>query len=254
MSANKSVAVIGASGGIGAAIAERIAQDAAVMLGYRNNRKAADGLAQKIESSGGRASVSQIDITDHHSVQAFLLAAQSEFGRLDSIIVATGPIIPICAIIDVSIDDFKHVINTEVIGSFNVVKTGVKILRQQPGHNKSILFVLSCSLLRTLDYDGMSFIPKMAVEGLIRQTVREIGHEGIRLNGMGIGGFAAGMGDEDRLNFNNNCVSSIIKDCKTPSGRMGTGAEVAEVAAFLISNGATYVNGQILGVDGGYSA
>jgi len=254
MSPTKSVAIIGASGGLGAAIAERIAQDAVVTLGFRRSKEAAHNLAQKIEANGGRASLQQVDITDLQSVKTFLLAAEAQWGRLDSIVVATGPQIPICPIIDVSPEDFKNVIETEVIGSFNIVKTGIEILRRQSGNNKSILFVLSCSLRRTIDFDGMSFIPKMAVEGLIRQTVREVGKEGLRLNGIGTGGFVVGNAVEEKSLHENEYFTSVLDNVKTPSGRMGTGDEIANVAAFLISDGATYVNGQILGVDGGYSA
>ncbi|OCK78171.1 NAD(P)-binding protein [Lepidopterella palustris CBS 459.81] len=246
------VAIIGASGGIGAAIAERISQDAAVTLGYFRSEAQAAKLAQKIQSSGGQASTHQVNTTDHHSVQAFLQAVETQWGWVDSIVVATGPTIPICPVVDVSYEMFRDIIDTEVIGSFNVVKSGVELLRKQPVNNKSILFVLSAALMRTLEFDGMSYIPKMAVEGLIRQTVRDIGKEGIRLNGIGTGGFDAGMGE--RVDLTNERVCSLLKDIKTPLGRMGSGLEIANVAAFLISDAATYVSGQILGVDGGYSA
>ena len=252
MPVQRATAIIGASGGIGAAIAERVSQDGAVTLGYLRNKDAAAELAKRITSRGGRASVRQVDITDHESVQAFLRAAEAEWGQINSIVVATGPVIPICPVVDVAPEVFRGVINTEVVGSFNIVKAGVELFRRQPGSNKSILFILSAALLRTLDYDGMSFIPKMAVHGLIRQTVREVGKEGIRLNGIGTGGFSAGMGE--RVDLGNLYVRSLLEDIKTPSGRMGSDAEIANVAAFLISNDATYVNGQILGVDGGYSA
>jgi 3-oxoacyl-[acyl-carrier protein] reductase len=195
----------------------------------------------------------QVDITDSQSVKDFLLAAETQWGRLDSIVVATGPRIPICPILDISLETFRHVIETEVYGAFNIVKSGCEILRRQPGSNKSILFVLSCSLRRTLDFDGMSYIPKMAVEGLIRQTVREGGKDGIRLNGIGLGGFATGPGPaipgiEDEF------MGSVLANVQTPSGRLGTGDEIASLGAFLISDGATYINGQIVGADGGYSA
>jgi len=252
MSPTKAVVVIGASGGIGASIAKRISQDAAVTLGYRRNKEAAADLVQSIVKSGGQASLHQVDICDHNSVETFLHAAVAQWGHIDSIVVATGPPIPLCSVLDVPLDKFKDIINTEVIGAFNIVKTGVGIFRSQPGRNKSILFVLTCALRRTLDFDGMSYIPKMAVEGLIRQTVREIGHEGIRLNGIGTGGFDAGMALE--LDLTDKYVDSILRDVKIPSGRMGSGKEIADVAAFLISDGATYVNGQLVGVDGGYSA
>ena len=80
--------------------------------------------------------------------------------------------------------------------------------------------------------------------------MREIGREGLRLTGFKLGGFNAGVGEEDRLNFENKRVASIIVDVKTPIGRIATGEEFVNVAAFLISEDATYVSGQILGVAG----
>jgi 3-oxoacyl-[acyl-carrier protein] reductase len=249
----KVVAVIGASGGIGYAIAERIAETgAALTLGYNNNQKAARELAEKIKAKGGRASFSQVDISDPESVRDFLSVAEKQWGRVDSIVVATGPTIPICSVMDVSYDVFKSVVNTEVFGSFNIVKEGIVLLRKQPGKNKSILFVLSTALLRTLKHDGLSYIPKMAVMGLIKQTVRDIGGEGIRLNAIGTGAFLSGMGE--RVDYGDNNVNDLLEDVMTPSKRWGTGREIADVAEFLISDRATYVNGQILGVDGGYSS
>lgn len=253
-SSQKSVAIIGASGGIGIAIAERVAQDAAVTLGYRSSKEAAHKLAQKIESDGGRAFLHQVDVTNLQSVKDFLLAAENQWGRLDSVVVATGPKIPIGPILDVSVETFRHIIETEVYGAFNVVKSGCEILRRQPGSNKSILFVLSCSLRRTIAFDGMSYIPKMAVEGLIRQTVREGGKDGIRLNGIGTGGYATGGGPISNENLEDEFVSSVLAEVEAPSGRLGTGDEIASLGAFLISDGATYINGQIVGADGGYSA
>lgn len=253
-SSPKSVAIIGASGGIGISMAERIAQDAAVTLGYRNSKEPVHELALKIESNGGRAILHQVDVTDSQSVKEFLLAAETQWGRLDSIVVATGPKILIGPILDISLETFKQVIETEVYGAFNIVKSGCEILKRQPGSNKSILFILSCSLRRTIDFDGMSYIPKMAVEGLIRQTVREGGKDGIRLNGIGLGGFATGPGPITNPSMEDEFVTSVLANVQTPSGRFGTGDEIASLGAFLLSDGATYINGQIIGADGGYSA
>jgi len=252
-STERAVAIIGASGGIGCAIAECISHTgAALTLGYLKNQNSASELAEKISRRGCRVSTCQVNISEPNSVRDFLAAAEAEWGRVDSIVVATGPTIPICPVVDVSYEVFRAIVDTEVIGSFNVVKEGIGLLRKQPGRNKSILFVLSTALLRTLKYDGMSYIPKMAVLGLIKQTVRDIGGEGIRLNGIGTGAFTAGMGQ--RVDLGNERVTSLLDDVLTPSGKWGSDIEIANVAEFLISDRATYVNGQILGVDGGYSA
>lgn len=253
---DKAVAIVGASGGLGRAIAERVAQDAAVTLGYRSNRTAAEELAKSITDAGGRTHIARVDVSNGDSVEEFLKEADTHWGRLDSIIVASGPNIPICPIVDVSDETFRIVVETEVIGGFNIIKRGIPMLRKQSRTDRSILFILSTALLRTLAYDGCSAVPKMACLGLIRQTAREVASEGIRLNAIGTGSFAAGHAGRhhDEKSMQDPYIRKIVTDCRSPSGRSGLPTELAGVAAFLISEGASYVNGQILGVDGGYSS
>jgi len=254
MSQKRVTAIIGASGGIGAAIATRLSQDSIVALGYFHNASAASALAETITSVGGTASIHQVSIADPTSVSAFFSGVVSQHGQLDTIVVSSGPPVPIVPVLDVSFETFRNFVDVEVIGAFNVLKSGIEVFRKSrySDDNKSILFVLTCALARTLKYDGLSYIPKMAAQGLIKQTVRDIGPEGIRINGIGTGGFDAGMAE--RIDVTDERVAELLDDVKTPSGRMGKGEEIAEAAAFLVGKGAAYVNGQILGVDGGYSA
>lgn len=147
-------------------------------------------------------------------------------------------------------------VETEVIGGFNIIKRGIPLLRRQPGKDRSILFVLTTAVLRTLAYDGCSYIPKMASLGLIRQTAREVASEGIRLNAIGTGSFEAGIAGRhhDEESMKDPFINSIVTTCRSPSNRSGQPGELANVAAFLISDDASYVNGQCIGVDGGYSS
>jgi len=171
---HKAVAIVGASGGLGQAIAERIAQDAAVTLGYRSNKTATEEVAKSITDAGGKAYIAQVDVSNGDSVKKFLKEAEAHWGRLDSIVLASGPKISICPIVDVSDETFRIVVETEVIGGFNIIKRGIPMLRKQSGKDRSILFILSTALLRTLAYDGCSAVPKMACLGLIRQTARQV--------------------------------------------------------------------------------
>lgn len=249
------VAIIGASGGIGASIARRLSEDrVSLTLGYFRNESKARKLEEEIASRGGRVDVDRIDVTDAKSVQAFFQRIESRWERLDSIVVATGPPMPVCPVLEVTNETFEHIIRTEVVGAFNTIKVGMQLLRRQSVQDKSILFILSTAVQRSIKYDGMSYIPKMAVTGLIKQTVRDFGHEGIRLNAIGTGAIAAGMGEDDRLDLTDKYRKYVVAEASTPAGRMGSGVEMANVTAFLISDAASYVNGQIVAVDGGYAA
>ncbi|EXJ87478.1 hypothetical protein A1O3_04438 [Capronia epimyces CBS 606.96] len=256
LNVSKAVAIVGASGGLGRAIAQRVAQRAAVTLGYFANKAAAEELATSIIDAGGKASTAQVDVTNGDSVEKFLVETEAHWGRLDSIILASGPKIPICPIFEVSDEVFRSVVETEVFGGFNIIKRGIPILRKQAAKNRSILFILTTAVLRTLAYDGCSAVPKMACLGLVRQTAREVAAEGIRVNAIGTGSFEAGMasGNHSTEALQNPYINSLVTNCRTPAQRSGDASEIAGVAEFLISEEASYVNGQILGVDGGHSS
>lgn len=204
--------------------------------------------------SGGKANAEQVDIRDPASVRQFFTKAKETYGRLDSIISAQGPSITLGPLIDSSRDMFQNVVETDVMGTYNVVQHGVPILRTEGRAGTSLLIFVTCAVLKTLDYDGLSSIPKKAVEGIIKQTAREVGRYGIRVNGLAPGVIDAGMVLNDFTQ--DEYGSAVLKICSdgTPLGRRGLASEVAEVAEFLISDRASYVSGQILGVDGGYSA
>jgi NAD(P)-dependent dehydrogenase (short-subunit alcohol dehydrogenase family) len=188
------------------------------------------------------------------SVQLFFTAARDHWGRLDSIISATGPPITLGPLTEASPELFKLILETDVIGSLNVVQQGVPVLKAEGRPGASLLLFVTCAVLKTLDWDGLSFIPKMAVVGIIKQAAREIGAHGLRINGLAPGTINAGI---VLASFKADSYGAAVLDTQvgqTPLGRRGEADEVAEVAAFLVSPQASYVSGQIMGVDGGYSA
>ncbi|KEF51124.1 uncharacterized protein A1O9_12847 [Exophiala aquamarina CBS 119918] len=248
------IAIIGANGRLGSSIALRLAQDSAVTVGYYRNRQKAEDVVAHINDFGLKATIGQVDVSDGLSVEKFLEEAARYWGRLDTVVMACGASIPICPIVEVPDETFRLIVETEVVGAFNIVKRGINILRQQKGTNRSLLFLLSTAVLRTLEYDGCSAVPKMAILKLIQQTTREIGSEGIRLNAVGVGSFA-GLADqqEDEVS-KRSYIDQLVAACRSPANRTGDPKELASVVAFLVSKDASYVNGQILGVDGGHSA
>lgn len=202
---------------------------------------------------GGQAVADRVDMKDSESVRLFLTKAKEKWGRLDAIVSATGPGITLGPLVDSSAPLFNNIIHTDVIGSYNIVQQGVPILRNENRATSIVLFV-TCAVLKTLDFDGLSFIPKKAVEGIIKQTAREVGKDGIRVNGIAPGVIDAGIVLSD---FTSDKYGAAVLDtCSstTPMGRRGKASEVAEVVEFLTSHRASYVTGQIIGVDGGYSA
>lgn len=246
------IAVLGGTGGLGAAVVQRLGRRSPVTIGYRSRAGEAKTLAESVVSAGGSASASHVDLRESTSVWDFLASARDEWGGLDAIVSATGPAIPLCSLADVSDDDFARIYDTDVRGSFNVIKHGGRILGE--GGGGSMVFFLTAAVLRTLDNDGMSGGPKTAVAALVRQAAREFGPAGIRVNGIGPGVIDAGI---VHTSFEvDDVAKSVIESClaSTPLRRMGAPEEVAAVVDFLASPDSSYVSGQIIGVDGGYSA
>ncbi|HEX4110606.1 MAG TPA: SDR family oxidoreductase [Solirubrobacteraceae bacterium] len=246
------VAILGGTGGLGAAVTRRVARRTPVAIGFRSNREKADQLTKEIDDAGGKATSVEVDMTSGESVKAFIEQASKACDGLDAVVQATGPAIPLCALEDVTEEDFTRIFATDVLGSFHVVKQAVPALAATGGG--SIVLFLTTAVQRTLENDGMSGIPKTAVGGLMRQAAREAGKDNVRLNGVAPGVIDAGI---VLTSFEvDDVAKSVIESCmaQTPLGRMGKPEEVAALVDFLTGPEATYISGQIISIDGGYSA
>jgi 3-oxoacyl-[acyl-carrier protein] reductase len=248
----KGIAILGSTGGLGEAIAQRLAKRSPVSLGYASNRDKAAAVAATIDKAGGKASIARVDMRDGASVKAFIDGAAEAWNGLQAVVSSTGPAIPLCALEEVSEEEFKRIYETDVLGSFNVLRHATAALKATGGG--SVVLLLTTAVLRTLENDGMSGGPKTAVAALMKQMAREMGGHNIRYNGIAPGVINAGI---VHSSFEANPVAKgVIDDClkKTPLGRMGEPEDIAAAVDFLTSADATYINGQVLAVDGGYSA
>ena len=163
-----------------------------------------------------------------------------------------GPSIPLKPLIDVSVDEFQSIMSVDVFGAFNVLKESARQLGVSGGG--AIVQFLTTAVLRTLENDGMSGIPKTAIMGIVRQLAREAATSNVRVNAVAPGVIDAGI---VHSSFTVDATAkSVIDMCldRTPMPRLGQPIEVATLVRFLLSEDAGYVNGQIIGVDGGYSA
>lgn len=246
------IAIVGATGGLGEAVARRLTARAPVLLGYHRNATRARALAEEIEAAGGRAAAACIDLRDPGSIDAFFTDARDSVGELAHVVSATGPAIPLCPLLEVGEAEFRRILETDVIGSFNLLRHAVPMLAGTGGG--SITLFVTTAVLRTLENDGMSSIPKTAVAGMVRLAAREAGPHNVRCNAVAPGVIDAGIVHSSFV------VSQVAKDviancmARTPAARMGRPGEVAALVDFLCSDDAAYVNGQVIGIDGGYSA
>jgi 3-oxoacyl-[acyl-carrier protein] reductase len=246
-------AVVGGSGGLGEAICRDLAADGrTVLVGYFRGRDKAADLVSRIEQSGGTASCLAIDVRNPLSVEDFLAAADAGEGGLQAVVNAVGPPIPLRPLADITADEFGEIMQTDVNGAFNLLTAAARRLAARGGG--AIVQLLTTAVLRTLENDGMSGIPKTAIMGIVRQLAREMGAENVRINAVAPGVIDAGI---VHSSFTlDDTAKGVIDLClqRTPMPRLGQPGEVAALVRFLLRDDAGYVNGQVIGVDGGYSA
>ncbi len=251
--AGTSVAIIGGSGGLGAPICKRLASDGRpILIGYGSSVEKAEQLAAELTDVSAEVQVQAVDVRSVDSVEAFFTAADAMGDGLGGVVNAVGPPIPLKPLTDVSPETFREIMETDVFGAFNVLTSASRRLGAKGGG--AIVQLLTTAVLRTLENDGMSGIPKTAIMGIVRQLARDVGKDNVRINGVAPGVIDAGI---VHSSFTiDEMAQSVIEMCldRTPMPRLGKPEEVAGLVAYLLSDTAGYVSGQIIGIDGGYSA
>ena len=244
------IAIVGGSGGLGGTICKRLGgPDTDLLIGFNRNEEAAMALVESIRAGGGQATAKAIDLREPDSVERFLDSAPQE---LTGVVNAIGPAIPLRPLVKVSAREFREIMDIDVNGAFNLLTASAR--RLMAAGRGAIVQLLTAAVLRTLEDDGMSGIPKTAIEAIVRQLAREIGPAGVRINAVAPGVIDAGI---VHSSFTADDVAqAVIQRCldRTPLPRLGQPEEVAELVAFLLNHDAGYINGQIIGIDGGYSA
>ncbi len=242
--------VTGGSGGLGRAICERLAGAGVhVALTYRKRREAADAAARAVRDLGGVASVHAADLEDAAAVAPLVEAIAAEHGAIQTVIHAVGSDIPMRFVSQIDHATWRAVLHADIDGFFNLVHAVIPHLRRSRG---SIVALTSAGLRRYPSRDMLSVAPKAAIEALLRGVAREEGRHGIRANSVAIGVIDAGI--FHRLASTELDPAWIeAARANAPLGRFGAAAEVAEAAVFLASARASYITGQTLVVDGGYS-
>ena len=247
----KRIAIFGGSGGLGASVTKNLSKDYHLMIGYNKNKEKANSLLESIDKAGYKAEILYVDVCDTESIKDFLKISNTN-NDLVGVVNAVGPAIPLKPLVDVTENEFKSILSIDVFGAFNVLKESFLALSERGGG--SIVQFLTTAVLRTLENDGMSGIPKTAIMGIVRQLAREVKNTNVRINAVAPGVIDAGIVhssftvDETAQDVINMCLD------RTPMPRMGEPNEVSELVKFLLDDKAGYINGQIIGIDGGYSA
>ena len=243
---DKKVALVtGASRGIGASIAKKLASDGSfVIVNFNGSKERADGVVEEIKAAGGDAVAMQCDVSDFEACGAFITEIVKTYGRLD-ILVNNAGITKDGLFMKMSEADFDSVINTNLKGAFNTIRHASRqFLKQKSGR---IINISSVSGLLGNAGQANYAASKAGVIGLTRSVARELASRQITVNAVAPGFVGTEM-IEAMTDSAKEAMTGMI-----PFGRIGEPEEIAETVAFLASDGARYITGQVIAVDGGMS-
>ena len=245
---NKVAIVTGSSRGIGKAVAERFAREGArVVVNYVRSRKAADAVVAGIRKAGGEAVAVKADVSKRADAERLIKSAVKAFGRLD-IVVSNAGIVIDRPFIESTDEDWIASIENNLHGFFNVCQAALKpMLKQKWGR---IIATCSC-ITEVADFGGNKFsvctASKGGITAMLRPIAAEVAREGVTVNGVSPGYIATEMlGEIDPAGL--EATLGLV-----PMRRYGKPEEIVAAMAFLASEDAAYITGQVLRVNGGLS-
>jgi 3-oxoacyl-[acyl-carrier protein] reductase len=238
----KTAIVTGASRGIGAAIAERLAHDGfAVVVNYAGNTAAAEETKNKIEAAGGRAALAKGDVADPKAVKEIFDIAEKEFGGVD-VVVNNAGVLTIASIKDSTDELFDRHFAINVKGTFNALREAATRLRSG---GRIVNFSTTVVGMKLENY-GVYAATKAAVETMTAIFAKELRGRNITVNAVAPGPTATA------LFFEGKSQEQIDRLAKmSPMERLGTPEDIAAAVSFLVGPDAAWINGQTLRANGG---
>lgn len=243
MLTGKVAVVTGASRGIGRQIARTMAREGAIVIvNYNGSAARAEEVVNEIVEAGGQAEAVQCNISDFAASQEFLANVISKYKRID-ILVNNAGITRDNLLMKMSEEDFDAVLNTNLKGAFNCIRhVSRQMLKQKSGR---IINISSVSGVMGNAGQANYCASKAGLIGLTKSVARELGSRGITANAI-----APGFIETEMTEVLSEDVKKAMGD-QIPLKRFGRTEDIAEMAAFLASDRASYVTGQVISVDGG---
>ena len=250
------VIITGAARGIGLACARRFFEDGYNVVLADRDEEAGLKAAQDIDSDGKRAIFVQCNVSDRLSVHNLMAMTLNHFDRVD-VLINNAAIAIEGGVLDLSLEDFDQVLSTNLRGAFLVSKAVASFMRDEIDNreDRSRLNERAYTIINMSSVNDRLALPnylaysiaKGGLQQMTKAMAIELAPYGIRVNAIGPGSIKTDM--LDGVVRNEKALDKIR--ARTPLGRVGQPDEIAAVAAFLASDGASYITGETIYADGG---
>ncbi len=240
---DKIAVVTGASRGIGRGIAQRLAAEGVtVIINYHHSAEAAAEVVAEIEAAGGQAVAMQADVSQFAEAQALIKQVKKQFGRIDILVNNAGTTRDNLILL-MKEAEWDTVIETNLKSVYNCSKAAVRfMIKQRSGRIINITSVVGLSGQAGQTNYAAS---KAGIIGFTKSLAKEVGSRHVTVNAIAPGFVLTALTEV----LPEEMQAQII--AATPLGRMGNAEDIAGTVAFLASDDASFITGQVISVDGG---
>ena len=247
---NKAIVVTGASSGMGKAIVERFVKEGAFVVAVARRRERLEALAESLSGEAGRIVPYVGDISKAEDCEGMIDTCVKEFGKLDVLVNNAGVMDDMSTVASATDEKYDYVMGINVYGPFAAMRKAVNVFLAQ-GNGGNIITVSSVGAQHQVS-GAVYGASKAAVNALCRHTAFTYRNEKIRCNVIAPGGIKTEISTS--MGMPNTDGYGRIQGVQALMPGMGEGTDIADLALFLAGDESAFVSGQIIAIDGGWTA